>query len=60
MENVPGERPGVREENLALSLRGLEAGLLFLREPGEQVKLSERSSAPVTGSRDKSGEKKET
>ena len=52
--------PGVLEENLALSLRGLEAGLVFLRDLGEQVKLSVKSSAPVTRSRDTSGEKKET
>ena len=43
----------------ALSLRGLVAGLLLLRELGEQVKLSERSSAMLTGSRETFGEWKE-
>ena len=45
--------PGFLE---ALSLRGLVAGLLLLRELGEQVKLSERSSAMLTGSWETFGE----
>ena len=51
--NIPGEIPGFLD---ALSLRGLVAGLLLLRELGEQVKLSERSSAMLTGSRETFGE----
>ena len=42
-------RPGVLDLNLAPPLRGVVLG--------EQLRLSERSSAVVTGSRDTSGEK---